>query len=109
MTDEIDIKHKILTDTAEIPWSDLQTIYAKGLVIWVSGTLDLLEVAADFAADNTTTIEAWLTSGEVQKMSDEKAKQWSQTKPTVWASVIAPWVLVQDKSDSEILNTTHLQ
>ena len=109
MTDEIEIKHKILTDTAEIPWTEMQTIYAKGLIIWVSGSLDLLEVATDFASDNTKAIKAWLTSGEVQKMTDEKAKQWSKSNPVVWASVIAPWVLVQDKSDSETLNSEKLQ
>ena len=109
MTEEIDVQHKILTDTAEIPWTDLQTIYAKGMVIWVSGSLDLLEVATHFAADNTQDIEAWLTSGEVQKMTDEKAKQWSNSMPVVWATVIAPWVLVQDKSDNEILDSRKLQ
>ncbi len=99
MTEEINIKHKILSETAEIPWNDLQTLYAKGLVIWVSGGLDLLQVATEFAEDNTAALEIWLTSGEVQKMTDEKAKQWNKTSPTVWTSVIAPWVLVQDKSD----------
>ncbi len=103
MTDDITIKHKILSETATIPWGDLQTVYAQGLVIWVSGSLDLLEVATDFAEDNSDKIETWLTSGEVQKMSNDKAKQWSLSIPEVWATVISPWVLVQDKADSDNL------
>lgn len=101
MAEELSLTDKILTETATIPWTDLQTLYAKGVLIWVSASLDLVEVASDFAEDNTSKIEHWLTSGEVQKMTDDKAREWSDSQPEVWASVIAPWVLVQDKTDSD--------
>lgn len=101
MAEELSLTDKILTETATIPWTDLQTLYAKGVLIWVSASLDLVEVASDFAEDNTSKIERWLTSGEVQKMTDDKAREWSDSQPEVWASVIAPWVLVQDRNDTD--------
>ena len=102
MTEKITLADKILSETATITWSELQTLYAKGVLIWVSASLDLIEVATDFAEDNSDKVKYWLTSAKVQKMSDDKARQWHKTQPELWASVVAPWVLVQDKSKTQI-------
>ena len=85
-----------LSQTARIPWRDLQTYYAGGSVVYVAAELDLVDVAVQLGLDNTAAFEQWIAAGTVAPVSDQQALLWYESERELWAVVAAPWVLVQD-------------
>ena len=65
------------------------------MAIYVSHTLDLIEVATVLVEDDKSKMKAWMDEELVANVSDEQAKVWHESDVTVWAVVIKPWVLVQ--------------
>lgn len=91
------LKAKITGETARIQWSELQKFYASGAVIEVIAGLDLVEVAYAFALDDKAKVAAWLQANQVRRVDDAQASAWYQQNAELWAVVVSPWVLVQDK------------
>lgn len=98
------IKAKIISETARISWLELQKFYAAGSVISVAPALDLVEVAFAFSRDDKARVADWLAVGSVSRTSEQQAKHWYQQQTELWAVVISPWVLVQDKPLTQQLN-----
>jgi len=94
------LRAKVNMETSRIEWKELQQFFASGLAVWVSTTLDLVEVALQMSGDNKTQIESWLVAGMVGKVTDEQAAAWLASDPEVWAVVVSPWVLVQEIVDT---------
>lgn len=94
-----DLRARLNLETSRIGWRELQTFYARGQVVRVTADLDLLEVAGQLAADNRQLFESWLAEGQVGDVSPELASAWYAREAELWAVVIAPWVLVQDRQD----------
>jgi hypothetical protein len=90
------ITAKLNLETSRIGWHDLQTYYARGHVVRVSSDLDLLDVAAELAADNKAQFERWMAAEQVGEVPAEVARAWYERHAQLWAVVVAPWVLVQD-------------
>ncbi|MEX2474640.1 DUF2288 domain-containing protein [Marinobacter sp.] len=90
---------KLNLETSRINWCDLQTYYARGHVVRVEPDLNLLDVAAELAADNTGQFQRWLEEGRIGDVSPDRARAWYDDNTELWAVVVAPWVLVQDRSD----------
>ncbi|MDD4913737.1 MAG: DUF2288 domain-containing protein [Methylococcales bacterium] len=88
-------KIKVNLETSKIPWHELQRFFAAGVAIAVSGDLDLVEVACQFAVDNKAQVELWLENGQVGHVSDQQAGDWLANGHSVWAVVVKPWILVQ--------------
>ena len=88
---------RLNTETARIGWKELERHFARGVLLTVSPKLDLVEVGAHMIHDDKRIIDAWLESGELGKTSDDDAIGWSENEPSLWAVVVAPWVLVQAK------------
>lgn len=97
-----DIKARLNLETSRIRWQELQTYFARGQVVRVDSTLDLLNVAAELAADNRPRFEQWLAAGSVGEVSADLARAWYDRDAELWAVVVAPWVLVQDRSDPTV-------
>ncbi|WP_404365471.1 DUF2288 domain-containing protein [Marinobacter sp.] len=97
-----ELKEKLNLETSWIGWHDLQTYYARGHVVRVSPDLDLLTVAAELAADNRPLFEKWMASGEVGDVPPDLARAWYERNAELWAVVIAPWVLIQDRNGSAL-------
>mgnify|MGYP001163538780 FL=1 len=93
-----EIKAKLNLETSRIHWHELQTYYARGQVVRVAPELDLLNVAAQLAADNKAQFEHWMSGGQVGEVAPDLARAWYDRNAELWAVVIAPWVLVQDRS-----------
>lgn len=91
----IDSRDLLNTQTAKIPWEELQRHFARGVVINVSPDLDLIQVAAHVIDDDKAMVEGWLNDGKLAHATDDDARAWTKTQPTFWAVVVAPWVLVQ--------------
>jgi hypothetical protein len=92
------LKNKLNLDTARIGWSLLANYQKEEAVIEVIGSVDLIEVATEFALDNSQKVKAWLEAGQIRKVDDQQASQWLQQGRDVWAVVVAPWVLVQKEN-----------
>lgn len=96
-------KESINLETAKIAWKDLEIYYAGGNVISVSPELDLIDVALVITKDNAESLKDWMTKGKIDVVTDDQAKQYADTKTTVWAVVIKPWILIQ--ADNSIIQT----
>jgi len=94
---QADDEQPLELQTAKIFWSDLQRFFAKGDVIWIAPKLDLIEIAYAFKKDDTQSIKSLMEQQKVCKMKVELAKDWFEQNKEVWAVVVVPWVLVQDK------------
>lgn len=90
-------KKDINLETSQIPWHELQRFFASGLAISVDSNLDMIEVAYQFSVDNKVQVEQWIADKKVAPVSDQQALKWFEQNKSVWAVVVKPWVLVQDK------------
>jgi hypothetical protein len=93
------LRSEYLSQTARIRWHELQTWYARGSVIKVEGSLNLVEVAVQLGLDNTARFEQWIADGSVAPVADDQARAWYETNQELWAVVAAPWVLVQQRKE----------
>ena len=96
------LRDDIHSETSKIAWSELQRFFAAGKAIHIAIDLDLVEVALQFANDNSTLVAEWMANGKISTVSDEQARHWYDTDASVWAVVVKPWVLVQDIEEKRI-------
>lgn len=97
-----ELKAKLNLETSRINWHELQTYYARGQVVRVAPEQDLLEVAVELTADNKVQFEQWLAAGKVGEVAPDLARAWYDRNAELWAVVVAPWVLVQDRSGEQL-------
>jgi len=90
---------KLLGETAAIGWQELQPFFARGVVLRVAASLDLVEVAAAMSLDEKSAVAAWLSAGQLARLEPECAQDWLERDPDLWTVVVAPWVLVQERGD----------
>ncbi len=90
-------KRELNQQTARVYWQELETHFARGVVVAVDGDLDLVEVATCLANDDKLAVEQWIHDGRVQHLSMATAKDWAARDPDLWAVVVAPWVVVQER------------
>ena len=95
---ELSTAEKLNLETARIPWSELQRLYARGVVMVVSPDIDLVSVGAAFVDDKAELVKGWLESNQLRKATDEDAKAWFEADASLWAVAAAPWVLVQPEA-----------
>ena len=92
-----ELRQKLNLETARISWAELEKHFARGVLITVSDKLDLVDVAVEFVNDNKEAIETWLADNQIIRVTDEQARQWGGTDPEIWAVVVAPWILIQQR------------
>ncbi len=88
---------KVNLETSQMAWKDLQRYFASGVALYVADDLDLVEVAFQMSEDNATQIKQWMAAGKFGKVSDEQAGVWYAADALLWAVVVSPWVLVQQR------------
>lgn len=91
------LRAKLNGETSRMPWKELLRFFAGGTVIAVSPELDLVDVALRIANDDAQAIAQWMAGNQVGKVSDWQASAWLEADATLWAVVVKPWVLVQEK------------
>jgi hypothetical protein len=89
---------KVNLETSLIAWKELQRFFASGAAIYVSDTLDLVEVAFQISEDNKAQVAEWMAAGLVARVTDQQALAWYEAGADVWAVVVSPYVLVQYRS-----------
>lgn len=87
---------KIISETAKIPWKDLQRHFAAGRALYVAGELDLVDAAFAVQDDNLQQVSSWTDQQLLAPVSDAQARQWFDSDAVLWAVVIKPWVLLQE-------------
>ncbi len=86
---------KLVSETARIPWRDLQRFFANGTAVFVDPGLDLVEAAYQVSIDNAEQVAKWQADGTFGAVSDLLAIEWLEKDTQVWSVVVRPWVLVQ--------------
>ncbi|MCE3262117.1 MAG: hypothetical protein K0R43_1196 [Pseudoduganella sp.] len=94
---DAELRAKVNRETARIPWSELVKHFAQGNVVWVADELDLVDVAVRIAHDDKASIAAWMEAGQLAKVSDQQCQQWTEGDASLWASVVSPFILVQQE------------
>lgn len=87
---------KIISETARIPWLELQRFFAAGKVMRVSASLDLVDVAYAIQQDDVEQVRLWTEAQQLGPVSDDQAREWVNNEASLWAVVVKPWVLVQE-------------
>lgn len=104
MSNEIsNLYAQLLGETAQISWTEVMPHFAKGNVLWVASNQDLVAVAEHIINDDKKQVSALMQQKALHILTDETALDYSQRDPELWAVVIAPWVLVQERQTP----TTH--
>ena len=104
MSNEISTLYaQLLGETAQITWAEVMPQFAKGNVLWVASQHDLVAVAEYIINDDKKQVSALMQQKALHILSDDIALDYSQRDPELWAVVIAPWVLVQERKTP----TTH--
>jgi hypothetical protein len=83
-------------ECGELAWPELLPHFARGVVVRVAPSLDLITVARAFRDDDSERVDAWLQTGTVGRASDDDARRWTHIEPVFRAIVVAPWVLAQE-------------
>ncbi len=92
---DAELVEKLENEIAPVPWRDLQIPFARGITIFVSPDLDLVDVAAQMSRNNTSQIEKWMSEKKLDRVKDEQATEWFETKAELLVAIVKPWVLVQ--------------
>ena len=88
----------ILGATGNIEWKTLEPHFARGDLLMVAPDLDLVQAAAAMMEDNSEQIKGWMDARQLQRVTDAQAADWAEREPdNLWAVVIRPWVLVQER------------
>lgn len=89
------IDDKLNLETARISWNELQPHFARGAAVYVSADLDLIQTALLMADDDAAALGGLMKQGKFGLVSEEQARRFLAADQTMWAVVVAPWVLVQ--------------
>ncbi|ANI53024.1 hypothetical protein PDR5_12940 [Pseudomonas sp. DR 5-09] len=76
----------------------MERFYAQGALLWVDASLDLIAVAEAVASDQGEKVAAWLAEDKVAKLSETRALDIFERDPEMWAVVVRPWILVQERA-----------
>lgn len=88
---------EINRQTGRIRWAELERHFARGVVVQVAPDQDLVQVAVMLVRDQAGGVEKLIASGQLVRVTDNHARDWFERDPDLWAVVVAPWVLVQEK------------
>ena len=91
---------KLLGETAVIEWKALERFWAKGDLIWVEPTVDLIEVAQAMAENRAESVALWRNAGTVGAVTAEQALDLQSRDPEIWAVVVSPFILIQARKSA---------
>lgn len=92
------LRAKLNLETSQIPWRELQRYFAAGMVVVVSDSLDLVDVAVRIARDEKDLVAQWMAENRVARVPDDLADAWFSADALLWTVVVKPWILVQTRA-----------
>lgn len=100
MSSNDDTYAAVVGATACIEWKALEPHFARGELLGVDTRLDLVGVAQALIKDDRDAVAGWMERGLLGRLTDEQAADWHERDPdSLWAVVIRPWVLVQERPE----------
>ncbi len=93
--DQLSVTEKLNMETAQMPWHELQTHFARGSAVYVAADLDLLQIAQYVSEDNAEALQRYNQEQRFGLVTEALAQAWFDKNQMMWACVVAPWVLVQ--------------
>jgi len=67
----VSLKEKLHSETALIEWNELQRFFAKGVVVVIDDSLDLIDIAVMFAEDKAGSLSQHTDSGRIAARSGQ--------------------------------------
>lgn len=98
MTEQIILKtrEELLQECAPIAYKEIEQFFARGMLVLVSGDIDIIDVALVIQSDNSNQLEKLIKQEKVIRVHDEHAIEWSQANTQLMAITAVPWLLVQE-------------
>ena len=91
------LQAKLSQDVADITWKDLQPHAKRDAVIVIEPALDLTEVAAAIAQDNTESVQSWIANRSIAKPTARQLTDWnSNLTKEFTALIVQPFVVVKE-------------
>ncbi len=90
-----ELRQTLNIESGKLEWQELQVHFARGVVVVIDASLDLIEISSKFVQDDKQAIETLINQNKIWRATDEDAKHWVADQPIFWAVVVPPWVLVQ--------------
>ncbi|MES2661468.1 MAG: DUF2288 family protein [Verrucomicrobiota bacterium] len=84
---------KLANYTGTVPWSYLAPHQTTGSLYFVDPSLKLEVVGAAISENHAEQVKAWLKSGDLVKIEEIHAAQWTDTEKEFEALVVSPFVL----------------
>ncbi|HKM27213.1 MAG TPA: DUF2288 domain-containing protein [Thiopseudomonas sp.] len=98
MSNEISTLYaQLLGETAQITWAEVMPQFAKGNVLWVASQHDLVAVAEYIINDDKKQVSALMQQKALHVLTDATAMDYAARDPELWAVVVAPWVIIQER------------
>lgn len=94
--DDQALYQELVGQTAKVDWSDIERFFAKGQIVKVEPSLDLVDVAMAMIRDRAEQFKAWQVDGGIAPLEAQTARHWASGEATLWAVVTPPWILVQE-------------
>ncbi len=86
---------KLNLETAVLKWKDLALFFAKGTLLRVDESQDLIEVATYIADNNQTALKPLITNKLIEFATAEWVKENTYEDKEFWTLVVAPYVICQ--------------
>ncbi|MFT7286955.1 MAG: hypothetical protein ACI87W_001064 [Halieaceae bacterium] len=93
------LRSDLLAQTAQIPFAELQRVFAAGRLLLVDESMDLIEMAVSLVEDDRSRYADWVAAGKICAVNDAQATRWLADAKLLWAVVADPWVLVQERQE----------
>lgn len=91
------LQETLAKDVADISWKDLLPHAKRDAIIVIKGDLELSEVAAAIAEDNTAMVQRWIGTQSISKPTPEQLTAWNQTlQKQFFALIVQPFVVVKE-------------
>ena len=90
-------EEKLNMETGTLLWKDLELFFAKGNLIRVENSQDLIKVAAMIADNAHQEIEVLIANKQIEFMTPDWVKNNCESNSEFWTVVVAPYVVCQPK------------
>lgn len=94
-TDE-ELRAHLHGETSKLPWSELETHFARGVLFKVEKGIDIIDVAIVMSRDDKDTLKEWIDTQKVIAVETDDAQRWHDASESLWSVVVAPFILVQE-------------
>ncbi len=89
-------REQLQQECAPLFYKEVERFFAKGMLVLVSKNVDIINVALIIQDDNVQALQKLIDEGQVVRVNDNHAIQWSQQQSQLLAVTAVPWLLVQE-------------